>query len=108
MHNVGKDFPIGAKLKFRNGKKHIDTRHFNKNDFEDIEDKLERLTRVTKCLTAKASRLASDFKNRKFRYTPETLEEKEISCSQYSILQSQPGDSENYSVSNLMILNIVQ
>ena len=41
MHNVGKDFPIGAKLKFRNGKKHIDTRHFNKNDFEDIEDKLE-------------------------------------------------------------------
>ena len=62
---------------------------------EDIEDKLEKLKRVTKCLTAKVSRLASDFKNRKYRYTPETLEEKEISCSQYSILQSQPGDSES-------------
>ena len=41
VHNVGKDFPPGAKLKFRNGKKHIDTRHFYKNDFEDIGDKLE-------------------------------------------------------------------
>ena len=67
----------------------------NDEDGEDIEEKLEKLKKVTKILTAKVSRLASDFRKRKFRHIPDALEEKEISCSQYSIFQSQPGDSES-------------
>ena len=66
----------------------------NDEDGEDIEEKLEKLKKVTKILTAKVSRLASDFRKREFRHIPDALEEKEISCSQYSIFQSQPGDSK--------------
>ena len=39
--SVSKDFPIGAKIKFRNGRKQVDSRHLEKSDFDDIDEKLE-------------------------------------------------------------------
>ena len=60
----------------------------------EIAEKLEKLDKVTKLLTATISRLSKDFKARKFKNHPELLEEVVVSCSQYSILQSQ---SENES-----------
>ena len=44
-------------------------------------------------MTAKVSRVCKAFKEKKFRRHPEQLEEKEISCSQYSLFQS--SDSDN-------------
>lgn len=59
-----------------------------------IEDRLERMKAVTESLASKVYKLQKAFKDRKFRHKPEVLDEKIISCSQHSILQSQPqGDS---------------
>ena len=42
LHSVGKDFPPGAKVKFRNGRKFVDSSHFDKNQLdESVEEKLE-------------------------------------------------------------------
>ena len=48
---------------------------------------------MSKILTARVSRLSADYKSRKFRKNKQLLEEKEFSCSQFSVLQS--GDSES-------------
>ena len=63
------------------------------NETEDINEKLEKLEEVSRQLTGNISRLSKEFKNRKFRNKPELLTEKEVSCSQFSVLQS--GDSES-------------
>ena len=61
-----------------------------------IEDRLERMKEVTKCLASKVYKLHKAFKERKFLHNPEHLDEKLISCSQYSVLQSESsgGDSQ--------------
>ena len=51
------------------------------------EERVERLDRVCKCLSAKVYKLKNDLKNKKFKHKPELLEEKSISSSQYSVLQ---------------------
>ena len=40
LHSVSNDFPAGAKIKFRNGRKFIDSTHLEKDRFKDIEEKL--------------------------------------------------------------------
>lgn len=40
LHSVSNDFPAGAKIKFRNGRKFIDSAHLEKDRFKDIEEKL--------------------------------------------------------------------
>ena len=68
-----------------------------------LEDQLERLEKVSRTLTAKVSRVCKAFKEKKFRRHPEQLEEKEISCSQYSLFQSPDSDkieaSQNQEIS---------
>ena len=68
---------------------------FDMNDEESLilENRLERLEVVSKAFSAKVYRLQKEFKQRKYRKHPEKLEEKYISCSQGSILQTD--DSEN-------------
>ena len=60
---------------------------------DDIElhvmDRINRLDVVSKKLAAKVYKLRKSVKDRKFRHKPDLLEDSEISCSQYSILQSQ-------------------
>ena len=68
-----------------------------------FEDRLERLEKVSRTLTAKVSRVCKAFKEKKFRRHPEQLDEKEISCSQYSLFQSPDSDkikaSQNQDIS---------
>ena len=53
------------------------------------EDTIERLAQVTSALTRRLSRLKEDVKARKYRHRPQLLEEPLLSCSQFSVLQSQ-------------------
>ena len=57
-----------------------------------IEDRLARMKKVSETLSAQVSRLYKAYKDRKFRHHPDKLNEKEISCSQFSLFQSD--DSE--------------
>ena len=42
LHSVAKDFPPGAKVKFRNGRKYVDSSHFDKGRLDEkVEEKLE-------------------------------------------------------------------
>ena len=61
----------------------------NDEDALKIEDRAERLERVTKVLMAKVYRLRKEVKERKFKHKPELLEEPMITCSQHSIFDSQ-------------------
>ena len=54
-----------------------------------LEDRLDRLEKVSKNLLSKVYKLKNKVKEKKFRHNPELLEEKEISCSQFSVFQSQ-------------------
>ena len=54
-----------------------------------ISEKKKKLEQVAQSLIGRVGKLSKDFKNKKFRKEPERLEEKFVSCSQYSILQSQ-------------------
>ena len=54
-----------------------------------FEDRLDRLEKVSKNLITKVYKLKNKVKEKKFRHNPELLEEKEISCSQFSVFQSQ-------------------
>ena len=60
-----------------------------------IEDRLDRLEKVSKKLKVKLYKLRQDVKNRKFRYKPEVMDEKEISCSQYTVLQSSDSSEDD-------------
>ena len=53
------------------------------------EDTIERLAQVTSALTRRLSRLKEDVKARKYRHRTQLLEEPLLSCSQFSVLQSQ-------------------
>ena len=60
---------------------------------------------MSKALVARVYRIRQAAKERKFRRNPELLEEKGVSCSQYSVLQSQESeyldsinDDPNYNV----------
>ena len=68
---------------------------------DDITEKLQKLEEVSRKLTANLSRLSTKWKKRQFRNNPEVLLEKEVSCSQFSILQSD--ESENLIDSEDMI-----
>ena len=70
----------------------FDMSDINVNDFED---KVERLGKVSKNLSAKVYKLKKAVQTKKFRHNPELLEEKCFSSSQYSVLQSE--DSEDIS-----------
>ena len=69
---------------------------FDVNDEEAtmIEDRLERIRDVTEYMTKKIHRLKQAVKERRFQKYPEKLKEKEISCSQHSLFQSQKENSE--------------
>ena len=62
---------------------------FDVNDQEVIliEDRIERLQKVSVSLQTKLYKLVRDVKARKFRHQPQLLEEKFTSCSQHSVLQ---------------------
>ena len=57
----------------------------NDEDALKIEDRTERLEKVTKVLMARVYKLRKEVKERKFKHKSECLEEPMISCSQYSI-----------------------
>ena len=61
----------------------------NDEDALAIEDRLERLEKVSRNLQTKVYKLKLKLKDRKFRYKPEFLEETEVSSSQYSLFESQ-------------------
>ena len=73
---------------------------------DEVEEELvEKLDKVSKALVARVYRIRQAAKERKFRRNPELLEEKGVSCSQYSVLQSQESehldsinDDPNYNV----------
>ena len=58
-------------------------------NLEDHEEKLEKIESVAKSLAAKMYKLRNDLKSRKYRRNPDLLDEKVISCSQHSVLQSE-------------------
>ena len=57
-----------------------------------IEDRMQRLERVTSSLTAKVYRLKNSLKTRVYRHNREMLDDKMVSCSQYSLFDSQGPD----------------
>ena len=59
-----------------------------------FEDRFERLENVSKKIEVKVYKLRQSLKDRKYRKKPELLDETEISCSQYSILQSQQSSED--------------
>ena len=61
------------------------------------EERLDRLEKVSSSLTRRIYRLKEDVKAKRFRRNQDLLEEDMISCSQFSVLQSE--DSEDISVS---------
>ena len=68
----------------------------------ETDEIFERLASVVEYLRVKVGRLSKEYKARKFRHCPEKLEEKEISCSQFSVLQSDTDsnvDSQELSLS---------
>ena len=63
LHSVGKDFPPGAKVKFRNGRKFVDSSHFDKNQLdESVEEKLELKVKFND-----SADLIFDFSENKYR-----------------------------------------
>ena len=63
------------------------------------DDTNERLGKVSSALERRLRRLQEEVKARKFRYKPELLDEKLLSCSQFSVLQSQELSAEELSQS---------
>ena len=61
----------------------------SESNLEDHEEKLEKVEIVAKNLATKMYKLRYDLKNRKYRRNPNLLDEKVISCSQHSVLQSE-------------------
>jgi hypothetical protein len=61
----------------------------NDEDALQIEDRVERLEKVGKLLMARVYKLRKEVKEKKFKHKPDFLEEPMITCSQYSIFDSQ-------------------
>ena len=59
-----------------------------------IENRLERIEKVANSLKSKIFTLKQEVKKRKYKKKPEALEEDFVSCSQYSILQSQEEEED--------------
>ena len=74
---------------------------FDISDEEEtaVENRLERLEKVANSLKSKIFRLKQDVKKRKYKRNSEALDEDFISCSQYSILQSQEEEDLSQSFS---------
>ena len=65
---------------------------------ENMEEEIvEKLTNASKAIASKMYRLSKNIKARKLRRQDEELDEKAISCSQYSIFQSQSQEDESKS-----------
>ena len=66
---------------------------FDINDEEalGIEDRLGRCEKVANLLKKRVRKLQQQMKERKFKHKPELLDEKLVSSSQYSLLDSQEG-----------------
>ena len=72
----------------------------NDTNVELYEERIEKLEKISKSLAAKIYRLKDDVKKtKKFRKTPEVLDEDIISCSQFSVLQSQEVEELSQSLS---------
>ena len=67
----------------------------NDQDALLIEDRIERVAKVSNLLQKRVRRLAKKVKESKFRHNPEGLDETVVSCSQYSLLQSQEVEDED-------------
>ena len=63
------------------------------------EDTNERLGKVSSALKRRLRRLQEEVKARKYRRQPEQLDENLISCSQFSVLQSQEAEELSQSFS---------
>ena len=61
----------------------------NDEDALQIEDRVERLEKVGKLLMARVYKLRKEVREKKFKHKPDFLEEPMITCSQYSIFDSQ-------------------
>ena len=61
----------------------------NDEDALKIEDRVERLQRVSKSFEAKVYKLRKEVKQKKYRHNQDALEDTMISCSQYSVFDSQ-------------------
>ena len=67
----------------------------NDNDALIIEDRIERLEKVSRTLQLKVHKLKSKIKDRKFRHNPEILDENEVTSSQHSLFASQEDHEDN-------------
>ena len=66
-------------------------------DAVQMEERSQRIERVLELVQKKVRRLKQQVKDRKFRHNPESLIENVVSCSQYSLLQSQEAESQGES-----------
>lgn len=64
-----------------------------------VEDRLERLDKVSGNLKTKIYKLKQAVQARKYKHRPELLEETLISCSQYSVLESEDSEEVTQSLS---------
>ena len=59
-----------------------------------LEERIDRLGKVTASLTKKVYRLRQEVKAKKYRWKSEQLEENVITCSQFSVLESEEDSQE--------------
>ena len=78
----------------------------NDQNVEAYDERIEKLDKVATCLAAKIYKLKADVKKRKFKGKPELLDESVISCSQYSVLQSQDTEELSQSLSQESLQDI--
>ena len=65
----------------------------NEKESDEADDILQKLSDIAQSLSGKVSRLSRALKERKFRHCPEKLDEKVVSCSQFSVLQSDESET---------------
>ena len=65
----------------------------------ELEVKLEKIDKVTDLLKKRIWKLKDQMKQRKYRHSQKLLEDDIISCSQHSVLQSEPDDDLSLSFS---------
>ena len=63
----------------------------------ELENRIDRFDKVSIRLQRRFYRIKEDMKARKFTHKPDLLEEDFISCSQFSVLQSQVSEDEELS-----------
>ena len=65
----------------------------NEKESDEADDILQKLSDIAQSLSGKVSRLSRALKERKFRHCLEKLDEKVVSCSQFSVLQSDESET---------------